>query len=488
MSDARTESPAPERASLVLPVWVVGVPAVLLLGFLALLGRAGVGIQVLGLPLGAYLTPLPSLLVVGLIATSRGRTLLRSFDRSQRRVAIAVAVAVAAGLLRAAAQGMPTLLGFQDMAYLLHLPWIVVGMAAMKALPTDEERTRVLRWLAWTFIVILSLHWARGVLPPAEWLFQQFVSALDGLSDKPSNLMKDGDRALYGVTLAALAVRLFGYRGRSGIGIVSIAGLLVGTHLADFALGGSRGALLGALLGLALLSIAESSRAARGILLIAAALSFTLSSAVALTAASDPSAVPQPREPRIETPPSATPSEESLTIRERYEIAAGRRSAAATIEQLRITEGEFIRPSELSWRIAIWEDVIHAWNASWGNRLFGIGFGIDIQAMTAPHRQGYDGLNRSVHNIVFTVLARQGVTGIAALSALLLVLTFPGPLRQTSVTPVLVAALTIGFFDTFLEGSQAPTTLWVLIGLANAGRMPQPLTIITEQHPDRIDE
>ena len=170
MSESRTDSPAAEHASLVLPVWAVGVPAVLLLGFLALLGRAGVGVQVLGLSLGAYLTPLPSVLVAGLIATARGRTLLRSFDRSQRRVAIAVAVAVAAGLLRAAAQGMPTLLRLQDMAYLLHLPWIVVGMAAMKTLASDEERARVLIWLSWTLVVILTLHGTRDFVSPINWL------------------------------------------------------------------------------------------------------------------------------------------------------------------------------------------------------------------------------------------------------------------------------------------------------------------------------
>lgn len=488
MSGSGTGTPVAEQKPLVLPAWSIGVPAVLLLGFLGLFGRAGVGIQVLGLPLGAYLTPFPIVLVVGLIATARGRRLLQSFDRPQRRVTIAVAVAVAAGLLRAAAQGAPTLLRFQDLAYLLHLPWIVVGMAAMKTLPSDEERTRVLRWLAWTFVVILALHWARGVIAPVEWLFEQIVSGLEGLSDKPGNLMKDGDRALYGIALAALAVHLSGSRARSGIGIVSISGLLIGTQLADFSLGGSRGALLGLLLGTAVLTIWGSSRTSRRVLLTGAALSFALTSAVVLASVPDTTTAPVPAQPGVEMPPATTPPAEPFSLRERYEIGAGRRAVTATVEQLWIENGEFVRPSEVSWRIGIWTDVIREWNSSWRNRLFGIGFGTEIEAMTVPGRQGYDGLNRSVHSIIFTVLARQGLIGVAALSALLLALTSPRQLRWPVVTPILLTAMTVGLFDAFLEGVHAPITLWVLAGLASAGRLPRLPPTSTEPHPVGRDE
>ena len=468
MSGASTESPAREQAPLLLPAWAVGAPAVLLLGFLALLGRAGVGVQVIGLPLGAYLAPLPSVLVVGLMATTRGRLLLRSFDRSQRRVAIAVAVAVAVGLLRAAVQGMPTLLRFQDMAYLLHLPWIVVGMAAMKTLEFDDERTRVLRWLAWTLVVVLVLHWARGVIGPAEWLFEQLITSLEGLSDKPANVMKDGDRALYGIVLAALAVHLTGHSEHRGTMLVGIAGLLLGTHFVGFALGGSRGALLGLALGSVALMVQSSSRAARWTLATCAALSFAVSSAAEL-ASVPTTADPPPLGPGIEaSPPTETPQVDLPSLRERYETATGRRSITATIDQLQTAEGEFTRPSEVSWRIAIWRDVLHEWNSSWRNRLFGIGFGNEIEAMTIPGRQGYDGLNRSVHSIAFTVLVRQGLAGIASTSALLFIIILPRPRRRTVATPALFSAVTVGLFNVFFEGVQAPVVLWIIVGLMRA--------------------
>ncbi len=97
-----------------LPTWVVGVPVVVLLGFLALLGRSGVGIQIAGLPLGALLTPVPTVFVALMLATRKGQAILSTFSLPQRRVAILVGVAVAVGVLRAAAQGLPTLLRFQD--------------------------------------------------------------------------------------------------------------------------------------------------------------------------------------------------------------------------------------------------------------------------------------------------------------------------------------------------------------------------------------
>lgn len=464
MIDHATRTEPTTAPQLTLPTWAVGVPAILLLGFLALLGRAGVGIQLFGLPLGAYLTPLPLVVIGVLLVTRRGRALIQRFDRPQRRVAIAVGIALGAGVLRAAAQGTPTLLRLQDMAYLLHLPWIIVGMAAMKSLRSDEERLRVLWWVAWTLALVLTLHWARGVIAPVGWLFEQLVGGLEVVSDKPGNLMKDGDRALYGIALAALAMHLTGARGRGpkGLALVSIAGLLLGTQLADLSLGGSRGALLGVILGAAVLVVRRPSRAARGILLGTATLSFLLSSAVVLSTAPDPA-----------TPPPATAPDpaESLSIRERYEMLAGRRAVTATLEQLRIEDGAFARPSEVSWRIAIWTDVIDEWNSSWTNRLFGIGFGTEIEAMTVPGRQGFDGLNRSVHSIAFTVLARQGLLGIAAASALLLALTLPRPLTRTITTPTLMTAVVVGLFDAFLEGVQAPVVLWTLFGLVS-----------TEQH------
>ena len=445
---------------LTLPTWAVGVPAVLLLGFLTLLGRAGVGIQLFGLPLGAYLTPVPLFAVGILLVTRRGRAMIQRFNRPQRRVAIAVGIAVGAGVLRAAAQGTPTLLRFQDLAYLLHLPWIIVGMAAMKTLRSDEERLRVLRWIAWPLALVLTLHWARGVIAPVGWLFEQLVASLEVVSDKPSNLMKDGDRALYGIALAALAMHLVGARSRDlkGMALISVAGLLLGAQLADLSLGGSRGALLGVILGAAVLVVRRPSRAARGILLGTATLSFLLFSAVVLATAPDPA-----------TPPPATAPDpaESLSMRESYEMLAGRRSVTATLEQLRIEDGEFARPSEVSWRIAIWADVIDEWDSSWTNRLFGIGFGTEIEAMTVPGRQGFDSLNRSVHSIAFTVLARQGLVGIAAASALLLALVFPRPLTRTITTSALTTAIVVGLFDAFLEGVQAPIVLWTLVGLVS---------------------
>ena len=466
MRDSATRPEPTTAPQLTLPTWAVGVPAVLLLGFLTLLGRAGVGIQLFGLPLGAYLTPVPLFAVGILLVTRRGRAMIQRFNRPQRRVAIAVGIAVGAGVLRAAAQGTPTLLRFQDLAYLLHLPWIIVGMAAMKTLRSDEERLRVLRWIAWPLALVLTLHWARGVIAPVGWLFEQLVASLEVVSDKPSNLMKDGDRALYGIALAALAMHLASARspGPKGMTLVGTAGLLLGTQLADLSLGGSRGALVGVLLGAAVLAVRRPSRAARGILLGTATLSFLLSSTVVLATAPDP-AIPATAPAPAPAPAIAPDSAESLSTRERYQIVTGRRTVTATLEQLRIEDGEFTRPSEVSWRIAIWTEVIDEWNSSWKNRLFGVGFGTDIEAMTVPGRQGSDGLNRGVHSIAFTVLARQGLAGLLSAAALLLLLV----LMLTAPAPpgiaLLSTALVIGSLDVFLEGVQAPVLLWSLVGM-----------------------
>lgn len=457
---------AQQRPLLVVPTWAVGVPAVLLIGFLALLGRAGVGIQLFGLPLGAYLTPLPSLLVLCLAVTSRGRDLLHSLDRSQRRIALAVLVAVAVGLLRAAAQGMPTLLRFQDMAYLLHLPWIVVGMAAMRALASDEERTRLLRWLAWAFVVVLTVHWARDAKAPVALLFEQLVSALQGGSDKPDLLLKDSDRALFGIALSALALHLTGDRRRTGVGLVSISGLLLGTQLADLVFGGSRGALLGMLLGVAILITQGTPRAARTAFLAGTALSFALSSTAHLGAAPNPtSAVPAAT--GVEAPKSVESPNESLSIGQRYTLLSNRRAATETFQQLRIKDGQFVEPSTVSWRIDIWRDVIYEWNSSGKNQVFGIGFGNEIEAMTVPGRQGFDGLNRSVHSIAFTVLARQGLLGVVTGSAVLLSFLLRPTLERRVALAVLGTGIVVGLFDTFFEGVQAPVVLFLILGMSS---------------------
>ena len=169
--------------------------------------------------------------------------------------------------------------------------------------------------------------------------------------------------------------------------------------------------------------------------------------------------------PRSKRGNTRHPPQRWNSIRERYEIASGRRSVTATLEQLRIEGGEFARPSQVSWRIAIWAGVIDEWNSSWTNRLFGIGFGTEIEAMPVPGRQGFDGLNRSVHSIAFTVLTRQGLVGIAAASALLLALASARPLSRAITTPTLTTAIVVGLFDAFLEGVQAPIVLWTLVGL-----------------------
>jgi hypothetical protein len=144
---------------------------------------------------------------------------------------------------------------------------------------------------------------------------------------------------------------------------------------------------------------------------------------------------------------------------------------AATVEQLRIVDDVSRRPSEVSWRIDIWTEVIEEWNASWTNRVFGIGFGNEIEAMTVPGRQGYDGLNRGVHSIIFTTLARQGLAGVAVGMSLLgvLLLTAP-PLSRTIVAPVILSGLTVGLFDVFLEGVHAPVFLWLTVGLGLSQR------------------
>lgn len=474
MSDPSTESPAREQAPLVLPAWAIGVPAVLLLGFLGLLGRAGVGIQVIGLPLGAYLTPLPSLLVLGLIRTARGRLLLRSFDRSQRRVAIAVAVAVAVGLLRAAVQGMPTLLRFQDMAYLLHLPWIVLGMAAMKTLASGEERTRVLRWLAGTFAVILTLHWSRGVIVPVEGLFEWLIGSLERVSDKPHRLLKAGDRTMFGIALGALALGLSDRVTVAGASLVIAAGTLIGTDLGGNFLGGSRGALLGGAAGsFFLLAGRLLNRRARLLLAMgfALGLSFALFPIVTEpgTTAEPPTITERYADAPITSQPGTTA--ELPTITKRYAELAGPRSLSATMEQYDNLTGN------VGWRLQIWNEVIEEWNASWSNRLFGIGFGNDIAAMTVPGRQGFDGANRGVHNILLTIAARQGLLGLTAAAGVFLTLALANPWSRSVVLPLFFGSLVIGLFDVFLEGVQAPVFLWSMIGMLLAWSADEPRTL-----------
>jgi hypothetical protein len=482
-----------------IPTWAVGVPTALLLGLLALLGRAGVGIQIAGLPVGALLTPVPTLIVAGLVATRRGRTLLRSFNGPQRRVVILVAIAVGAGLLRAAAQGVPTLLRFQDMAYLLHLPWIIVGMAAMQSLRSDAERIRVLTWLSWTLLCVLGLHWGRGIIPGVDTLLSSLVAALEGLSDKPDRLITDSDRALYGLVLAGASVHLAVESRTRSLVKVAVAGLIVGAHLAGFLLGGSRGALLGTIIGVSALTLLGglSSRPVQ-VLLSTIALALLVSTMLALqgvdaqplpdaTEAIDasnpahndppPSNVNQP--PISESLPDATeaidasnpahndppPSNENQPrISDRYEAAAGRRSLTDTSEQLRREGGEWSRPGTVSWRVDIWTEVIEEWKESWRNRIFGIGYGNEIAAMTVPGRQGFDELNRGVHSILFTTIARQGLVGLALATSLFLVLLLGSTSPPTLTIPVLLCALTVGMFDVFFENAHSPIMLWLVIG------------------------
>lgn len=476
MSRPETVAQTPVVTTWKAPTWAIGAPAALLLGFLALLGRAGVGIQALGLPLGAYLTPLPTLAVLGLLMTRAGRALLTSLNRPQQRIAIAVGIAVGVGVLRAAAQGMPTLLRFQDMAYLLHLPWIVVGMTAMQLLPTDEERSRVLRWLAWTLAIVLVLHWARGPIPTIDWLFDQLVRGLEGVSDKPTNLVQDGDRALHSITLAALALHLVHGGKRSRAALVGIAGLLVGTHLSLFTFGGSRGALLGALIGGIVLLATPSPRQARWLLTGTAILAFALSAGIKLASVPDLSADPIPAL-TPDRPDTAGPitMPEPLGLRERYEILADRRALTITGEQLRVEDGQFALDSTVSWRIEIWTDVIEEWNSSWTNRAFGIGFGNEIVAMTVAGRQGFDGMNRGVHSIFFTVLARQGILGIISTACLIAALFFSYRLTKPWTVPItypiVITGLVYAFFDVALEGVHVPIALWSTVGIVQHARV-----------------
>jgi len=458
----REASPTPSA----LPAGLIGALAVLLLGPLTLLGRAWVGIQIFGMPLGAYLTPLPSILLVSMVLTRRGRERLSSFNRSERRVAVAVAIAVAVGLLRAAGQGLPTLLRFQDMAYLLHLSWVIVGIAAMRMLPTDGHRIRVLRWIAWTFTVTLGLHLLRWASAPAGWAFDRMTGVLGNVSDKPDQLMKDGDLALVSIALSAIAMHLSRRveAGRAEHALVAISGLLLGAHFAGFTLGGSRGAALGVIVGTALLLRGGAPRAAR------AALAFCAVFAIVLTLALALATVPEPDTSQPAAPDQTAP----LSIAERYEIVAGRRALGATIEQLQVEEGEFIRPSEISWRITIWTEAIGEWRSSARNRSVGIGFGNEIEAMTVPGRQGLDGQNRGVHNIIITVLVRQGAAGILVAAALLFALLSALAGSAPAGIALLTAAIVIAAFDVFLEGVHAPVILWPLIGILICTSQPSP--------------
>ncbi len=352
------------------------------------------------------------------------------------------------------------------MAYLLHLPWIVVGMAAMNSLRTDAERTRVLAWIATTLLGILGLHRARGVVPGFDALFSGIISVLADISDKPDLLMKDGDQALYGIALVALSVHLATVNGPHRRLIPFLAGLLLGTHLAKFSLGGSRGALLGALFGLLTLLVLagwRSSPLRKALVGMAMGFLFTAGSILS----------------SVELPTEGQPRSTALapTIVERYEALSGRRSLTATTEQVRAEEGAWPRESEVSWRFDIWTEVVEEWNSTWRNRLFGIGFGNDIAAMTVPGRQGFDGLNRGVHSIAFTILPRQGLSGVLVAVILLgTIFIAPSPGRLLTI-PVTLSALAVGLFDVFLEGVHAPVFLWTIVGLGLLRTVPQGASI-----------
>jgi len=450
-----------------LPTWLVGAPVIVLLGFLALLGRAGVGIQIARLPLGALLTPIPTVLVALLMSTRKGRAILSTFSQPQRRVAILVGVAIALGVVRAAAQGRPTLLTFQDMAYLLHLSWIIVGMAAMNGLRSDADRNHVLQWVTWTLLSVLSLHWARRVFSIAETVFAVATTGLTSMSDKPGLFLKEGDAVVFGVTLLALSIHLAGTNGSRRHPRSLLAGFLLGTHIAGILLGGSRGALLGAAIGLLALALAAGWRSMPLRIALVGVAVGVITAAVPILA-SAPVPVPDSRG-HSETTEQRTSRLFGHEILERYEVLAGRRSLASTAEQIRLADDASQLPSEVSWRLDIWNEVVREWNSSWENRIFGIGFGNEIAAMTVKGRQGLDGLNRGVHNIAFTILARQGLTGVIVAAALLCsIVTIPAH-RRLLVVPVTLAALTVGFFDVFIEGVQAPIFLWLFVGLSILG-------------------
>jgi hypothetical protein len=460
-----------------LPATVIGLPLVVLVGFLSLLGRAGVGIQIGGQPLGALLTPLPTLIVLSALLSPNGRHLFRSMSVDQRRIAVLVGVALTVGVLRAMAQGIPTLLRFQDMAYLFHLSWLVVGMGAMYCLRSDEDRVRVLSWTAWTLFVVLGLHWGRRVLAPVDWWFTGVTDALADLSDKPTHVLKDGDLALFGIALATLCVVLTRRGSPTLAALPTGAGLLVGSHIGHFLLGGSRGALLGSIAGLITLIVVAGWRE-RGTRIIMVGVLFGLLAAVAVALSSpDVPEVPPSQQAtdgatsatdRTTSTPAAPATDHDSDVLTTYEELAGDRSVPRTLRELR----GFSRPPRpagtVGWRLDIWSEVIEEWDESWSHRLFGIGFGTDIAAMTVPGRQGYDGLNRGVHSIAFTTIARQGLVGVTTLILLLwsLMGTTGRPLR--SARSILVCGITVGLFDVFLEGVQAPIVLWIAIGVIAA--------------------
>lgn len=422
----------------------------LVIAYLGVLGRAGAGINLLGLPIGALLTPVPSVFCVAFLLSRPGKALFHSLDATTRRVYYAVAFAVIVALLRGLSQAQFSLLHFRDMAYVLHLPWILVAMLAGKTASRRQMKTLI--WVvASTLIAVVALHLLRPSVETVDNVYSWLsIAAERAGSDKPEVFLKSGDIVVLSLSLAALTLH-DPVKRMSALAALSSA--FLGVLLARVSLTESRGSALGLLLGIGCVSFAHRNRTRIGTALIGSFFLGVLVFSLSMLASSN--------------------------YDENYDNNSNRRALTQTVVDIRgdidrdwnptgniSFRGRNWNPTgTIGWRIFIWRDVVVEWNATWATRLFGIGFGKDLQAMTVSGRQGYDGLNRGVHNIAITILGRQGLLGLTAFAAVILSLLKFGATSTGVVFPVLLAALVIALFDVFFESAHSPILTWIMVGL-----------------------
>lgn len=117
----------------------------------------------------------------------------------------------------------------------------------------------------------------------------------------------------------------------------------------------------------------------------------------------------------------------------------------------------------LDWRLQIWQDVIYD-NLNRHEFLIGQGFGTVIRSMEShPDRQGYDGLNRNVHNYFINILARGGIVQLMLFILLLYLIYYYSLNKNKKYTLLAMTCIILtSSFDSSMESVRFPFLFYFL--------------------------